>query len=74
MVSELVTEVNKLPIIRWIADLLRNDSSTLLSLRRSYGTIAYENENENESLLISAVQQDIYHRIKFKNKIDLRLT
>ena len=35
---------------------------------------AYEDEDENESLLIPAVQHDIYHRIKFKNKIDLRLT
>ena len=33
-----------------------------------------ENENENKSLLIPAVQHDIYHRINFKNKIDLRLT
>ena len=30
--------------------------------------------NENESLLIPTVQHDIYHRINFKNKIDLRLT
>ena len=33
-----------------------------------------ENENENENLLIPAVKHDIYHRIKFKNKIDHRLT
>ena len=32
------------------------------------------NENENESLLIPAVQHVIYHRINLKNKIDLRLT
>ena len=32
------------------------------------------NENENENLLIPAVQHDVYHRITFKNKIDLRLT
>ena len=33
-----------------------------------------ENKNENESLLIPAVQHVICHRINFKNKIDLRLT
>ena len=32
------------------------------------------NENENESLLIPALQHDIYHLINLKNKIDLRLT
>ena len=32
------------------------------------------NENENESLLIPAVQHDIYHCINVKNKIDLRIT
>ena len=35
----------------------------------------HENGNKNESLLIPAVQHDyIYHRINFKNKMDLRLT
>ena len=33
-----------------------------------------EKENENESLLIPAVQDNIYHRINLKNKIDLRIT
>ena len=31
-------------------------------------------ENENEKLLIPAVQHDIYYRINFKNKIVLRWT
>ena len=33
-----------------------------------------DENKENESLLIPAVQHDIYHCINFKNKIDLRLT
>ena len=32
------------------------------------------NENENENLLIPAVQHDKYYRINLKNKIDFRLT
>ena len=38
------------------------------------GTLENETEIENERLLIPAVQNDIYHRIKFNIKIDLRLT
>ena len=40
----------------------------------SASVYAIENENENESFLIPAVQYDMYHHINFKNKIDLRLT
>ena len=53
---------------------IRNRAAFRKQQLQTRSNFQLENENENESLLIPAVQHDIHHRINFKNKIDLRLT